>query len=71
MSNVIKISEVGRGLQDVAHEVNDDLFNVIAVLNALDSLARYEAPSGTDVARIARVAVDQIKLAQDKLAPHI
>lgn len=58
-------------IEDAAHDVNDDLFNVRALLMGLQSVLYEEGLGSSDADRIARVALDQIKQAQAKLAPHI
>lgn len=58
-------------LENAAHEVNEDLFNIQALLMGLQSVLHEEGHQGSDMDRIARIAVDQIKLAQAKLNPHI
>lgn len=58
-------------IENAAHEVNDDLFNVCALLMGLQSVLHEEGLMGSHIDRIASVAIDQIKLAQAKLQPHI
>jgi predicted negative regulator of RcsB-dependent stress response len=58
-------------LENAAQEVNEDLFNVCALLMGLQSVLHEEGHEDSDMDRIARVAVAQIQLAQAKLDAHI